>query len=89
MGIGERLEQDVAHEAVDDGDRANPQREREDGDDREAGCSGQGARRIPDIPARIFEPDERPRVALDFFRLLDAAERATGGRAPVRASSRA
>ena len=57
-------------------DRAGGQRE-----DRSA---PQQPRRVQQVPPRIVEPRERSRVALRLFRLLDAAERATGGK---RASS--
>ena len=67
-GIRKRIQRDVAQHAVDDRDGADPEGEREDGDEREAGRPQQRADAVGHVAAKILEPHERARVAGQFLR---------------------
>jgi hypothetical protein len=54
--IREGIEDDVADNAVDDGDRADPERERRRRHRREPGRSRQSTAAIDDVAAEIFDP---------------------------------
>ena len=54
---------------------ANRQRQRDDGGHRETGRAAQRPRRVGQIAPEIVDPDNRPRVAVELLRLLQAAER--------------
>jgi hypothetical protein len=60
--IGKRIERDVAQHAVDDGDGADPEGEREHGDEREAGRPQQRAGAVGEVAAEILEPQKRARL---------------------------
>ena len=74
MRVRKRVEQDVPDDAVDDGDGADAERQRDDGDRREARRPAQHARRVAHVPARVVEPEERARVTLHRLGLIDPAE---------------
>jgi hypothetical protein len=82
--VGERIEQNIPEEAVDDGDGADADREGQDGDAGEPRRPAQHAQRVADVPSRVLDPAERSRRALDLFGLLDAAERPSRRDARVR-----
>jgi hypothetical protein len=84
VGVWKWIEQNVVDDAVDDRDRANAKRERQDRGCREARRAGQRAKRVAYVSLQIFEPDERSRVALLF---LVCSTRPNARRAAVRASS--
>ncbi len=75
MGIGKRVEQDVAEKAIDHRHRPDAERECHDGDGSEGGRSRQCSKSVADVASRIFEPAKRSRVALELLCLLHAAER--------------
>ena len=74
----ERPEHEAVEEAEDGGRGADADRERHDGDEREAGVAAEQSERVPPVAACILEPRERPCVALAILRQLDAAEHAAG-----------
>ncbi len=80
-GVRERIEHDVPQDAVDDGDRADAEGQRDHRDGCEAWRPRQRARRVAEVPTEIFHPRKRPRVALLFFRGFHVPERAAGGAA--------
>jgi hypothetical protein len=83
VGVWKWCEQNVVDDAVDDRDRANAKRERQDRGCREARRAGQRANRVAYVSLEIFEPDERSRVALLF---VVCSTRPNARRAAVRIS---
>jgi hypothetical protein len=78
-GVGKRIEDDVPQHAVDDGDRADAERQGDDGDGGKPRRPHQRARAVGNVTPEIFDPRERSRVPLLLFRRLDAAERPPRG----------
>ena len=56
VGMRKRAEQDASHDAEDRGVGADPEREREDGRDREEGCAREAPRRIAHVPKELPHP---------------------------------
>ena len=64
--VRKRVEHDVAQDAVDDRDRADPERERQRRDEGEAGRPRERADAVAEVAAGIVHPDEglAPRLVL-------------------------
>ena len=72
--VGERIEQDVADDAVDDGCRADTQRQRRDCEQRESGIPASDPEGLADVlPQRIEDGQPAP-VAIALLGLIDATE---------------
>ena len=76
---GKRLQHDVPDDAVNDGDRADAERQGERRSEGKPGCLRQGADAIHDVAPHILEPSKGPGVALQLFDLFDTPEGARRG----------
>ncbi len=72
--IWKGIEQDVPHEAVDDGDRADAKGQRQHGDCGKNGRLAEGSQCVADVLPRVFHPPERSRVSLRLLDLVHTAE---------------
>ncbi len=81
VGVPERPQHDPADDAEDGGVRPHPHGQRQHDRRREAGRASQHPERVLQVPPRVVQPRERPRVALHLLRLLDSAEGAPRGEA--------
>ncbi len=70
-------QQQCVNETEDGGVRPDAERERQDGDDRESRRPAERPHRVVQIAARVGEPHERPRIAMELLRLLCPTERET------------
>ncbi len=75
IGIPERPQHDPADHAEDRGVRPHPHGQRQDDRRGEPGRAPQHPHRVLQVPPRVVQPHERPRVPLQLLRLLDSSER--------------
>ena len=72
--VGKRIEQDVTDDAVDDGCRANAQRQRRDREEREAGIPAGHAKRLGDVLPQRIDARQAAAIAVAFLGLIETAE---------------
>ncbi len=82
-GIRQRAEQHGMDDAEDGGVGADAERERADDDSGEPRRAHERARRESGVLPEVVEPPERPRIAMKFLRLRNAAERTSGRQAGI------
>jgi hypothetical protein len=75
---GSGLEQERVRHGEDRGVGANANGERECGSYRKEWTTSKQPPRLSEISPRIIEPPERPGIAMELFRLFNAAERTPG-----------